>query len=62
MRGFKFAAVLSGALFVVAQQASAAVVHAGAPVSVPVDSPFALGSLAVLVSVVAARALAKRKR
>lgn len=58
----RFAAVLSAALSVVAQQASAAVMHAGAPVSVPVDSPFALASLAVLVSVVAARAIAKRKR
>lgn len=53
---------IASALMVVAGPASAgAVMHAGAPVSVPVDSPWALGALAALVTVVAARAIKKRK-
>lgn len=41
--------------------ANGAAVHAGAPISVPVDSPLALGALATFVTIVVARALHKSK-
>lgn len=41
--------------------ANGAVMHAGAPISVPVDSPLALGTLAVFIAIVVARALHKFK-
>ena len=41
--------------------ANGAAMHAGAPVSVPVDSPLALGALATFLAIVVARALHKFK-
>lgn len=41
--------------------ANGAMVHAGAPISVPVDSPVALGTLAIFIAIVVARALHKFK-
>jgi len=51
------------ALMVAAGPASAGggSVHAGAAISVPVDSPWALGALTVLLTVVVARAIKNRK-
>ncbi len=49
---------LSGLAFVT--PASAAIMHAFSAVSVPVDSPWALGALGALVAVVVARVLRKR--
>ena len=41
--------------------AHGAVVHAGAPVTVPVDSPLALGALGTFIIIVVARAIHKFK-
>jgi len=49
------------ALMAATGPAGAAVMHAGAPISVPVDSPWALGALTVLLTVVVARAIKNRK-
>ena len=42
------------------QCANALVVHAGAPISVPVDSPIALGALATLIALIVARSFKKK--
>ena len=62
MQAVKQISIASALMVMAGSDALAAVMHAGAPVSVPVDSPWALGSLAMLISVVAARAINKRKR
>jgi len=51
------------AALLVASGEAAAIMHAGAPVQMPVpaDAPWALGALGVLVSVVVARAIRNRK-
>jgi hypothetical protein len=62
MQAFKQISIASVLMVMAGPNALAAVMHAGAPVSVPVDSPWALGSLVMLISVVFARAINKRKR
>ena len=54
--------ILAVALMTVSIHASAQVIHAFEPVSVPMDSPWALGALAALVIVVIARMINKHKR
>jgi hypothetical protein len=62
MQAFRQLSIASVLMVMAGPDALAAVMHAGAPVSVPSDSPWALASLAMLISVVAARAINKRKR
>lgn len=61
MRILKRVLFAAAAMTGIAPAAEAVVMHAGAAISVPVDSPWAMGALATLITVVVARALYKRK-
>ena len=53
--------IAAATIAVMTPLANGAAMHAGAPVSVPVDSPLALGALATFIAIVVARALHKFK-